>query len=125
MTGLLRTASFAAKRMRKTNNPMKSKQRAVTAAERDLWHRIAALGCCACAIDGNENPFVSIHHVDGRTKPGCHERVLPLCAQHHQQDDTDPLGRIAVHPFKHRFEAKYGSQADLLQAQLTKLGGMK
>ena len=119
-SSILRVASFNAKR--KTFKRMKSTQRAVTAAERELWHRIAGLGCCACAIDGNENPFVSIHHVDGRTKPGCHALVLPLCAQHHKQDDSDPLGRVAVHPFKHRFEAKYGSQAALLMAQMEKLG---
>jgi hypothetical protein len=64
--------------------------------------------------DGHYNPHVSIHHVEGRTKPGCHLLVLPLCASHHQQDDTDPAGRIAVHPNKAHFEARYGSQEELM-----------
>ena len=60
------------------------------------------------------NPVVSIHHVDGRTKPGAHMRVLPLCAGHHQ-DGTGAPGLIAVHPWKARFEARYGTQESLLQ----------
>lgn len=93
---------------------LKAKQRAVTPAEKLLWDRLAQLGCVACLKDGQFNPHVSIHHVDGRTKPGCHLLVLALCAPHHQHDDTDPAGRIGVHPNKARFEARYGSQADLM-----------
>lgn len=93
---------------------LKSTQRPVSAADQIYWSRLAGeIGCIACRIDGNENPFVSIHHIDGRTKPGCHSLALPLCGPHHQQDDTDPAGRIAVHPNKARFEAKYGSQMEL------------
>jgi hypothetical protein len=86
---------------------------------------MAGLGCVACAIDGRVNPWVSIHHIDGRTKPGSHRKVLPLCAQHHQQDDTDQLGRIAVHPNKARFEQMYGTQYELLAALLKKIGPVK
>ena len=85
-----------------------------TKAEREHWDRVARLGCIACLKDGRINDFVSIHHVDGRTKPGSHMRVLPLCGPHHQHDDTDPLGRIGVHPYKARFEAQYGRQEQLL-----------
>jgi len=84
-----------------------------TAAERDLWDALAELGCIACRKDGRVNPVVSIHHIDGRTKPGAHRKVLPLCAGHHQ-DGTGAPGLIAVHPYKARFEAKYGRQTDLL-----------
>lgn len=97
-----------------TRKAMKSKQRAVTAAEKAYWDRLASLGCIACMIDHVHQPLVSIHHVEGRTKPGCHMLVLPLCGPHHQQDDTDPRGRIAVHPNKARFEARYGTQAELM-----------
>lgn len=93
---------------------MKSKQRAVTADEKDFWSRLASLGCIACMKDGNLNPHVSIHHCDGRTKPGCHKLVLPLCAPHHQRDDADPMQRIAIHPDKARFEARYGTQTELM-----------
>lgn len=85
-----------------------------TRAEKHLHDQLAALGCIACRIDGVHNPHVSIHHIDGRTKPGAHLRVLPLCAGHHQ-DGTGAPGLIAVHPWKRRFEAKYGSQLALLE----------
>ncbi|MOA33025.1 hypothetical protein D3C78_1542830 [compost metagenome] len=58
--------------------------------------------------------MVSIHHIDGRTKPGAHSRVLPLCAGHHQDGYGAP-GLIAVHPYKARFEKQYGPQLELLE----------
>lgn len=82
-----------------------------TKAERELWTKIADYGCIACRKDGNYNPVVSLHHISGRTKPGAHRLVLPLCANHHQ---TGGKEAPAVHPWKARFEAKYGKQLDLL-----------
>ena len=38
-------------------------------------------------------------------------RVLPLCGPHHQ---TGGPGAPSIHPWKARFEAKYGTQAELL-----------
>jgi len=90
-----------------------------TKADKQLWTRLADLGCIACRKDGVFQPLVSIHHIEGRTKPGAHRMVLPLCAGHHQ-DQGD--GRIAVHPWKARFEKRYGRQIDLLSEclELTK-----
>lgn len=101
----------------KPKKPMKSrgmKGCTPTKAELALHHDIAGLGCIACRMDGRINPWVSIHHIDGRTKPDAHKLVLALCAEHHQHNDLDPLGRIGVHPYKARFEGKYGSQHALL-----------
>jgi hypothetical protein len=109
----------------KPRKPMKSrgmKGRAPTKAELELHHEMAGLGCCACLLDGRVNPWVSIHHIDGRTKPDAHRKVLALCGPHHQQDDTDQLGRIAVHPNKARFEALYGTQESLLAMTMERLG---
>lgn len=82
--------------------------------EKELWNAIAGLGCIACIKDGRFNPYVSIHHCDGRTKPGAHKKVLALCAGHHQ-DGTGAIDLIAVHPYKARFEAKYGTQEELME----------
>lgn len=82
-------------------------------AERELWDALASLGCAACRKDGIFNGHVSIHHIDGRTKPGAHRKVLALCAGHHQ-DGTGAPGLIAVHPWKARFEERYGRQVELL-----------
>lgn len=97
------------------------KGRNPTVAERHFHDRIASLGCIACRLDGVTNSQVSIHHIDGRTKPGAHMRVLPLCGGHHQ-DGTGAPGMIAVHPWKARFEARYGRQEDLLKQCLELLG---
>jgi hypothetical protein len=79
--------------------------------EKKLHDRIAALGCIACRLDGISNTWVSIHHIAGRTKPGAHRQVLALCGPHHQTGGEEAP---AIHPWKARFEAKYGTQAELL-----------
>lgn len=84
-----------------------------TKEERAYWDRLAMLGCIACRIDGRYNPIVSIHHIDGRTKPGAHKKVLPLCSGHHQNGTGNDKSLIAVHPFKRRFENAYGTQEQL------------
>ena len=75
------------------------------------WDKVASRGCAACLIDGIVNTWVSIHHTDGRTKPGAHYRVIALCAEHHQ---TGGEWAPAIHPYKAQFEAKYGKQEELL-----------
>lgn len=132
--GLKRTAFKRTERLEKqaadkfaktAKAPMKSrgmKGRAPTVAEREFMDKIASLGCLACAKDGVVNPWISLHHIAGRTAPDAHLLVLPLCAEHHQHDDSDPRGRIGVHPFKTRFEAHYGPQLQLLAEAKQKLG---
>lgn len=74
----------------------------------------SVVGCVACRKTGDFNPYVSVHHIDGRTKPHAHWLVIPLCAHHHQ-DLGFSAEFIPVHPFKARFEEAYGKQADLLR----------
>jgi len=121
--GLLRVAAAQAQararepKPAKLPKPMRSrgmKGRPPTADEARFMDAIASLGCIACLKDGRREPVVSIHHIDGRTKPGAHFLVLPLCGPHHQQDDTDLLGRISVHGMKATFQARYGTQMELL-----------
>lgn len=93
---------------------MKSRQRAVSAADKLYWDRLASIvGCIACRLDGHINRYVSIHHIDGRTKPGCHQCVLPLCAGHHQQGTGNDPTLIARHPTKAQFVARYGPELEL------------
>lgn len=118
--GLLRVAATQAKaraRAPKLPKPIKSrgmKGRPPTAEEARFMDAIAKLGCVACRKDGWENLHVSVHHIDGRTKPGAHMLVLPLCAGHHQDGTGTNSTLIAVHPDKARFEARYGTQRELL-----------
>ena len=118
--GLLRVAAVQTKaraRIPKLPKPMASrgmKGRPPTADEARFMSAIADLGCVACRHDGWSNPDVSVHHIDGRTKPGAHLLVLPLCAGHHQDGTGTNPTLIAVHPYKARFEARYGAQLALL-----------
>ncbi|MFY3082015.1 Ref family recombination enhancement nuclease [Achromobacter xylosoxidans] len=99
------------------SQPIKSKGMKgspVSAAQKAFHDQLAGrIGCVACRNDWLSNFTVSIHHIDGRTKANAHWLVLPLCAGHHQ-DGTGARGLIAVHPWKTRFEARYGKQMDLL-----------
>ena len=85
-----------------------------TKAEKAHWDKVAQLGCIACLADGYRNPLVSIHHINGRTKKGAHIQVLALCAGHHQDGTGNDKNMLAIHPFKRRFETKYGTQQELL-----------
>jgi hypothetical protein len=89
------------------------KGKAPSKAEKGYHDRLASVvGCIACRKDGRVNHHVSIHHIDGRTKPDAHWLVLPLCAPHHQGTGGNA---IAVHINKFRFEQQYGSQLELLR----------
>lgn len=132
--GLLRVAAIQAKtsfprnresKLTKLPKPMKSrgmKGRAPTAMEAWFMDRMGTLPCICCLKDGWENREISLHHIDGRTKPGAHFLVIPLCSQHHQQDDSDPRGRVSVHGRKATFQARYGMQMDLLAECMAMLG---
>lgn len=89
-----------------------------TQKEIEFHDRVAALGCISCRQEGIHNTWVSIHHAHGRTKPGCHMWVLPLCASHHVDDGT----AVARHPTKRRWEEKYGNEDDLVRQVWAELG---
>jgi hypothetical protein len=90
----------------------------MTKDEQEFHNKIARLGCCACFKDGIINTYVSIHHIEGRTKKGAQMKVLALCADHHQTGGEEAP---AIHPWKARFEAKYGTQEDLLAETIRRL----
>lgn len=95
-------------------------------AKAKKFHDLLAqhVGCQACLHDnGVRNNHVSIHHIDGRTKPGAHFKVIALCAGHHQDGYGAP-GMIAVHPYKARFEEQYGKQMGLLEEAIAELHRM-
>lgn len=99
------------------SKPMRArgmKGRPPTAEEARFMDRMGKLPCIACLKDGRENHEISLHHIDGRTKPGAHFLVLPLCAGHHQQGTGPNPTLIAVHPNKARFQERYGTQMELL-----------
>lgn len=91
------------------------KGRNPSAEEKAFMNKMASIGCIACKKMGYSTPGVSIHHIDGRTKPGAHFYVLPLCGRHHQVPDTEKPPRwYALHANKRQFEAEYGTEQELL-----------
>ena len=84
--------------------------RAPTKAEKAHMTAVAALGCVVCRRDLGVYSPCGIHHTDGKTKPGAHMLVLPLCSAHHQ---TGGYG-VAFHAGKAEWEKRYGTQQELL-----------
>lgn len=84
--------------------------RTPTADERRHMAAVAELGCCVCRRELGVHSPAAIHHTDGKTKPGAHYRVLPICSVHHQ---TGGYG-VAIHAGRVEWERRHGTQAELL-----------
>lgn len=77
------------------SKPIKSrglKGRNPSALEKILANKIGDIGCICCLnkkwytsdmAEQETTKFVSLHHVEGRTKEWAHAKVLPLCVYHH------------------------------------------
>jgi len=85
--------------------------RTPTKEEKDWMSRVAELGCIVCRNNGYETP-AEIHHLDGSRKPGAHYKTIGLCFLHHNAhiDSPDVTSR---HPYKARFEERYGNEWEL------------
>ncbi len=89
-------------------------KRAPTIEEADWMRRISALGCIACILDGQAPRPTAVHHIlRGGQRMG-HLFTIPLCQPGHHMDGGN-IGIVSRHPFKARFEKRYGSELDLLR----------
>jgi hypothetical protein len=86
--------------------------RAPTVEEKKYMQAVASVGCIICKLWGNNlySP-AEIHHVDGKTKPGCHFRILPLCPGHHRIPGKTWVSRADG---KKAFETAYMPEEDLI-----------
>lgn len=78
-----------------------------TAQERKHLARVAALGCLICGCQAE------IHHIRARGSMGkrsSHFETISLCPRHHR---TGGHG-VAIHAGQKTFEAKYGTEEELL-----------
>ena len=81
--------------------------------EKKHMDRVSQLGCIVCYLQGFYGVPAEIHHIEGKTKPDTHFKVLPLCFEHHRMgSDMEPISR---HPYKARFEKAYGTENELLE----------
>jgi Recombination enhancement, RecA-dependent nuclease len=88
-------------------------KKAPTVLERAWMDSIVRYGCVACRKDGLGYVAPQVHHILSGGRRIGHLSTLPLCPGHHQ-DGHGALGMVARHPYKARFEAKYGTEAELL-----------
>lgn len=101
-----------------------TKGRTPTADERRVMDALGRLPCIACLMNGQHTEQISLHHIDGRTKPDAHKLVLPLCKWHHQH--AAPAEMRLAYPWlvpvhaagiiggRKAFEALNGTQKELL-----------
>ncbi len=89
------------------------KGRKPTKSEADYMDKVSELGCIVCRMQGRYRVPAEIHHVEGKTKPDAHFKIIPLCFVHHRAGRYDePVSR---HPYKKRFIDAYGSEESLMQ----------
>lgn len=118
--------------------------RTATADEKRIADKIGKLDCICCTVLAErgiltaesqvEGSLVSLHHTDGRTKPGAHYKQLPLCGWHHQVDIDANLRVIAPYCYlvpvhatlnwggKAQFNAIFGSEMILLERVYNMIG---
>ena len=77
-----------------------------TKKENEHMARVANLGCFVCGS------VASVHHIrpkgTGMGRRSSHYETIPLCYEHHQ-------GNNSIHNRKREFEAKYGTEQEILQ----------
>jgi hypothetical protein len=86
-----------------------------TVKEKKHMDKIARLGCIICRKQGHMFVDAELHHIrdmTGMGKRSSHFEVIPLCVAHHR------LGKEAFHHSKKEFEAKWGTQRELLKEVL-------
>lgn len=80
----------------------------MTKAEKQHLSMVAELGCIICSMPAE------IHHIRagmGLAMRNSHFNVIPLCPTHHRNGGYG----IAFHAGKKAFEAKYGTEEELLK----------
>ncbi|MBT8449597.1 MAG: Ref family protein [Gammaproteobacteria bacterium] len=82
---------------------------------------ILEMGCVICKKEMGVFSPTEIHHIDGKTKPDCHLKTIPLCYRHHRAGEDNEI-YTSRHPTKRRFEDRYGSEQDLLDWTRNKIG---
>ena len=83
--------------------------------EEKIWmDQITQIGCIVCLKLWDLQTPAEVHHIQGKTRPGSHLMTIPLCYAHHRAGKD--MGMLTSrHPNKHRFEERYGTEAELYE----------
>jgi hypothetical protein len=95
-----------------------------TKAEKAWMDAIVQLGCIVCRNQGYGYVPPAVHHIVSGSRRLGHMFTLPLCDPGHHQNAPKGSGEVSRHPNKAQFEAKYGTEMELL-AQCQKLLGVE
>ena len=85
----------------------------MTKAEKAHLSAVQELGCIACRVIGYVDTPAEIHHVrhgQGASQRADHFHVLPLCPIHHRNGNHG----VAFHAGKQTWQARFGTELDLL-----------
>lgn len=122
-TGVVRRVSDEVRAVPK-DVAAKPGKRAPTVMEQKWMDAIVRYGCIACVLDGQQPRPTAVHHILRGGRRIGHLFSLPLCdtpqGGHHQNGAS--IGLVSRHPYKARFEAKYGTELELLAMLKQKLG---
>ena len=89
----------------------------MTKGEKELYGKIARLGCSLCRHQGNEGTPAELHHIR-RTSKRSLAPVIPLCPYHHRGSNTSIHGMG-----RKRFEREYFITEEQLLVQTKILMG--
>ena len=109
--------------------------RSLTKADEERRTKIHAGNCMACeqrGINLTNSGYVQWHHLDGKTKPGCHQKTIGLCLWHHQGCPMENFTHAECREYygpslnegSRPFHAEFGSDTFLLQMQNEILDGV-
>ena len=91
----------------------------MTNDEKAFHRAVRDLGCIVCRQVGAQTP-AEIHHIlQGGRRKG-EKYVLGLCALHHR-GGANCAEYTSRHPWRSAFEARYGTEYDLLALQIKQL----
>lgn len=83
-------------------------------AERQHYDKLSQLGCIVCFREGLGYTLPHIHHIRhgvGMAQRSHYLLSIPLCPLHH----TNGGHGVALHAGQKTFEAKYGTESELLE----------
>ena len=91
-----------------------------TAAESSYIARVVAAGCIVCRNLGHGETPAEAHHIGNGTmgKRASNHEVIALCPSHHRHGGHG----VAVHAGRKAFQARYGTEQELLEQTRRELG---
>lgn len=78
--------------------------------------RVQSLGCVVCRNEGHGASPAEVHHLLKSGRRMGHRFTIPLCPPHHRPTIVETnIVFVSRHPYKKRFESKYGTELELLE----------